>query len=51
MGLRNKHGMDVKDIWKDGVRTYLGILMNGFPNAFILYSPKGIFLAVLNVLC
>ncbi|EUC27099.1 hypothetical protein COCCADRAFT_10211 [Bipolaris zeicola 26-R-13] len=40
MGLKNKHGVDIKDIWKEGVRTYLGILMNGFPNAFVLYSPQ-----------
>jgi cation diffusion facilitator CzcD-associated flavoprotein CzcO len=40
MGLRNKNGVDIKDVWKEGVRTYLGITMNGFPNAFMVYSPQ-----------
>ncbi|KAJ3534377.1 hypothetical protein NM208_g5205 [Fusarium decemcellulare] len=40
MGLKNKDGIDIKDIWRDGVRTYMGICMNGFPSAFIVYSPQ-----------
>lgn len=40
MGLKNKDGVDIKDIWKDGVNTYMGIMMNGFPNAFMVYSPQ-----------
>ncbi|KAF5010398.1 hypothetical protein FDECE_3450 [Fusarium decemcellulare] len=40
MGLKNKDGIDIKDIWRDGVRTYMGICMNGFPNALIVYSPQ-----------
>ncbi|OCK75021.1 FAD/NAD(P)-binding domain-containing protein [Lepidopterella palustris CBS 459.81] len=40
MGLKNKDGVDMKDIWKDGVRTYLGMLCHGFPNAFLVYSPQ-----------
>lgn len=40
MGLKNKDDVDMRDVWKDGVRTYMGIMMNGFPNAFIVYSPQ-----------
>jgi cation diffusion facilitator CzcD-associated flavoprotein CzcO len=39
MGLNNKHGVDVKTVWKNSVRTYLGMTMHGFPNAFMVYSP------------
>jgi hypothetical protein len=41
MGLKNKDGVDMKDLWKDGVWTYLGMLFNGFPNTFMVYSPHG----------
>lgn len=40
MGLENKHGVDIKDVWKDGVKTYMGMMMHGFPNAFMLFSPQ-----------
>ncbi|KAK6364221.1 hypothetical protein LTS17_012392 [Exophiala oligosperma] len=39
MGLKNKDGVDIKDVWKDGIRTYLGMTFNGFPNAFMIYTP------------
>ncbi|KAF2711829.1 FAD/NAD(P)-binding domain-containing protein [Pleomassaria siparia CBS 279.74] len=40
MGLKNKDAIDIKDVWADGVKTYLGIMMHGFPNAFMVYSPQ-----------
>ncbi|KAJ4375304.1 hypothetical protein N0V83_002390 [Neocucurbitaria cava] len=40
MGLTSKDGVDIKDVWADGVRTYLGMTMHGFPNAFMVYSPQ-----------
>ncbi|CAE6999273.1 hypothetical protein PTNB73_03887 [Pyrenophora teres f. teres] len=40
MGLKDKDGMDIRDVWKDGVRTYLGAMVHGFPNAFMVYSPQ-----------
>lgn len=40
MGLKSKSGIDIKDAWADGVRTYLGMMFNGFPNAFMVYSPQ-----------
>lgn len=32
MGLKNKDGVDLRDIWKEGVFTYLGLTISGFPN-------------------
>jgi len=40
MGIKNKDGIDIKDVWADGVKTYLGIMVHGFPNAFMVYSPQ-----------
>lgn len=41
MGLKNKDGVDMKEIWKDGVWTYLGMMTAGFPNMFMVFSPQG----------
>lgn len=40
MGLRNKDGVELKDIWAQGVSTYLGITIAGFPNMFMAYTPQ-----------
>ncbi|OAL39669.1 hypothetical protein AYO20_01066 [Fonsecaea nubica] len=41
MGLCDKHGVDIKNIWsKDGINTYLGMMVRGFPNCFMVYSPQ-----------
>lgn len=32
MGLKSKDGVDLKDLWKDGIYTYLGLTISGFPN-------------------
>lgn len=41
MGLRDVHGADMKEKWKTGVRTHLGMTCPGFPNMFMLYGPQG----------
>jgi cation diffusion facilitator CzcD-associated flavoprotein CzcO len=42
MGLKNKSGRDLKDVWSEqGISTYLGMLIRGFPNCFMCYSPQG----------
>ena len=41
MGLKNKHGVDMKEVWKDGIWTHLGMMTSGFPNMFMTYSPQG----------
>jgi cation diffusion facilitator CzcD-associated flavoprotein CzcO len=35
MGLKNKDGQDLREVWKDGIFTYLGLTMAGFPNCFM----------------
>lgn len=40
MGLKNKNGVDLKDLWKEGVHTYLGLTISGFPNLFMAYTPQ-----------
>lgn len=43
MGLRGKDGIDLKDRWKEGCYTWLGLTAPGNPNMFMLYSPQGEF--------
>ncbi|KAF6835306.1 cyclopentanone -monooxygenase [Colletotrichum plurivorum] len=40
MGLRGKDGVDMKERWKDGVWTYLGLMVRGCPNMFMIYGPQ-----------
>ncbi|KDN69226.1 putative cyclopentanone 1,2-monooxygenase [Colletotrichum sublineola] len=40
MGLRGKDGVDLKERWKDGVWTYLGLMSRGYPNLFFVYGPQ-----------
>jgi len=40
MGIKNKNGVDLKDEWKGGVHTYLGMTVAGFPNFFMSYTPQ-----------
>ena len=40
VGVKNKHGVDLKDVWADGITTHMGITVSGFPNMFIPYSPQ-----------
>jgi hypothetical protein len=42
MNVRSKDGVDIKDLWAGGIRTYLGLLVRGFPNCFLSYSPQGV---------
>ncbi|KAE9392198.1 cyclohexanone monooxygenase [Gymnopus androsaceus JB14] len=38
------HGVDgttIKDKWKEGVYTYLGLTCAGFPNLFFVFGPHG----------
>ncbi|KZL87638.1 cyclopentanone -monooxygenase [Colletotrichum incanum] len=40
MGLRGKDGVDMKERWKDGVWTYLGLMAQGCPNMFMICGPQ-----------
>jgi len=37
--IRGVHGVSLKEKWKDGPQTFLGILVDGFPNLLMLMGP------------
>jgi cation diffusion facilitator CzcD-associated flavoprotein CzcO len=37
--IRGIDGVRLKDMWKDGPQTYLGILVEGFPNMLMVMGP------------
>ena len=43
MGIKGRGGTDLDEKWKDGVITNLGMIVNGFPNFFMVYGPQGEF--------
>ena len=40
LSIKGVEGADLRDKWKDGPKTYLGILINGFPNMFMVAGPQ-----------
>ncbi|PIB27678.1 hypothetical protein [Maribacter sp. 4G9] len=34
-----KNGMSLSEKWKDGAKTTVGMMVNNFPNMFIMYGP------------
>ncbi|MEH3048497.1 flavin-containing monooxygenase [Sphingomonas adhaesiva] len=40
MEVVGKGGVSLKEAWKDGPEAYLGIMVHGFPNMFMLYGPN-----------
>jgi cation diffusion facilitator CzcD-associated flavoprotein CzcO len=36
-----RNGVKVNDKWKEGARSYLGLMMEGFPNLFMTTGPNG----------
>jgi 4-hydroxyacetophenone monooxygenase len=41
MEVRGRDGLAVEDLWsKDGPRAYLGTMLPGFPNLFMVYGPN-----------
>lgn len=41
MGITGRDGVDLNEKWKEGVVTNLGMVVNGFPNMFMVYGPQG----------
>ena len=39
MDVRTSDGLAMKDKWQDGPLTYLGIMVSGFPNMFVITGP------------
>ncbi|PPJ49627.1 hypothetical protein CBER1_02192 [Cercospora berteroae] len=40
MGLKDEKGVPLENKWKDGVRTYLGLMIPDMPNLFMAYGPQ-----------
>lgn len=40
MAVTGAGGMPLREAWKDGPEAYLGIMVHGFPNMFMLYGPN-----------
>ena len=41
--LTGTDGMSIQDHWKDGARSYLGLMAANFPNMFMINGPGGAF--------
>lgn len=40
MGIKSRDGVDLDEKWRDGVFTNLGMIVNGYPNMFMVYGPQ-----------
>ena len=40
MEVVGKGGLSLADAWSEGPEAYLGVLVSGFPNMFVLYGPN-----------
>ena len=38
--IKGKDGVLIRDKWKDGPQTYLGVMVSGFPNMFMVTGPQ-----------
>ncbi|MBL28931.1 MAG: cyclohexanone monooxygenase [Rhodospirillaceae bacterium] len=38
--IRNGNGLGLRDAWADGPRTYLGLMVAGFPSLFMITGPQ-----------
>lgn len=38
--IHGRGGVSLKDAWKEGAKTYLGMASHGFPNMFFTYGPQ-----------
>jgi cyclohexanone monooxygenase len=39
LGIRGRGGRSLRDAWREGPRTYLGVAVAGFPNLFTITGP------------
>jgi cyclohexanone monooxygenase len=39
LGLRGRDGLELRDAWREGPQTYLGLAVPGFPNLFTITGP------------
>jgi cation diffusion facilitator CzcD-associated flavoprotein CzcO len=40
INIKGKDGLLLRDYWRDGFKTYLGLASNGYPNMFFQYGPQ-----------
>ncbi|PHH88124.1 hypothetical protein CDD83_7944 [Cordyceps sp. RAO-2017] len=40
MNIHDEDGVLLQERWRDGIKTYVGMMAPGFPNAFFLYGPQ-----------
>jgi cation diffusion facilitator CzcD-associated flavoprotein CzcO len=40
MNVVGQNGVELSEKWDDGVKTYLGMCVAGFPNMFFTYGPQ-----------
>jgi cyclohexanone monooxygenase len=40
LGIRGRGGLDLRQKWAQGPRTYLGLTTHGFPNLFLITGPQ-----------
>ncbi|HEX4356636.1 MAG TPA: NAD(P)/FAD-dependent oxidoreductase [Pseudonocardia sp.] len=40
LGIRGRGGLDLRQKWAQGPRTYLGLATHGFPNLFLITGPQ-----------
>ena len=38
--IKGKDGLSINEKWKDGPQTYLGVMVAGFPNMFMITGPQ-----------
>jgi cation diffusion facilitator CzcD-associated flavoprotein CzcO len=41
VGITGTGGATLRDLWKDGPQTYLGLFVHGFPNLIAVGGPQG----------
>jgi cation diffusion facilitator CzcD-associated flavoprotein CzcO len=40
MRIRGRDGRELNEVWADAPEAYLGTVVSGFPNLFVLYGPN-----------
>jgi cation diffusion facilitator CzcD-associated flavoprotein CzcO len=40
MDIRDRNGVSIKERWSQGINSYLGMAISGFPNLFYMYGPQ-----------
>ena len=38
--VRGRHGLELSELWREGGEAYLGTVVSGFPNLFMLIGPN-----------